>query len=54
MFIKLEHKLSEIVADRKQQLQKIIKFSDDPEIRIRARIVLDRDQEIAEILNLSG
>jgi hypothetical protein len=52
MFTELEGRLSEVVADRQHQLQLIIENSCDPEIRIRARTVLDRDQEIAEILNL--
>jgi len=52
MFTELENKLAEIVADRQRQLQLIIENSCDPEIRIRARTVLERDQEVAEILNL--
>lgn len=50
----LEARLSEVVVDRQRQLQKIIEDSCDPVIRIRARVVLDRDEEIAEILNLLG
>jgi hypothetical protein len=48
----LEDRLSDLVADREHQIQMIIQGSDDPEIRIRARVILDRNKEIAKILNL--
>jgi len=54
MSTELKDRLSKAVVDRKNQVKFIINNSTDPEIRIRARIILERDREIAEILKLMG
>ena len=50
----LEARLSDLVADKKHQLQMISTSLCDIEKRIRHRVILDRDEEIAETLNLLG
>lgn len=50
----LEDRLSNLVADREHQHQMISTSSCDIEKRIRHRVILDRDEEIAETLNLLG
>jgi hypothetical protein len=48
-----QDRLTELVAENQHMVQRIIESSDDSVTRIYAREILRRDQEIAEILNLT-